>query len=128
MNCLALVLLAIMVQSEAGSEPYDGKLAVAYVAMNRVEQGMLPGEEGLRMTRLITVLQQSKQFALNPRLKISESTWLAAHSALNHTLPDPTGGADHFYARAVKPWPAWYDERYITVRIGRHDFLKLGGY
>ena len=49
-------------------------------------------------------------------------------SALNRTLPDPTEGADHFYARAVKPWPPWYDERYITVRIGRHDFLKLGGF
>ena len=108
-----------MVQSEAGSEPYDGKLAVAYVAMNRAAMSSQPLE---------TVLRQRRQFALDPRLVVSESSMLAARSALNRTLPDPTEGADHFYARAVKPWPLWYDERYITARIGRHDFLKLGGY
>ena len=119
MNCLALVLLAIMVQSEAGSEPYDGKLAVAYVAMNRAAMSSQPLE---------TVLRQRRQFMLDARLPISEASMLAARSALNRTLPDPTGGADHFYAHAVKPRPPWYDEQYMTARIGRHTFLKLGGY
>ena len=119
MNCLALVLLALMVQSEAGSEPYDGKLAVAYVAVNRAAQSGLSLE---------TVLRQPRQFKVDPRVVVSESSWLAARTALNRTLPDPTHGADHFYNSSVRPWPTWYDERYLTVRIGRHSFLKLGGF
>ena len=117
--CLALTLLAMMVQSEAPREPYDGKLAVAYVAVNRAE---ISGKD------LTTILQQPQQFALFPRVVISESSWLAARTAFTHTRPDPTQGADHFYNHLVKPWPSWYDEKYITVVIGRHTFLKLGGF
>ena len=118
-DCIALALLALMVQTEAGSEPYDGKLAAAYVAVNRAESS---GKS------LQTVLTQAKQFKINVRLTPSESSMLAARSALNHTLPDPTHGADHFYNASVTPWPAWYDERYMTIRIGHHTFLKLGGF
>ena len=119
MNCLAFVLLAMMVQSEAGSEPFDGKVAVAYVAVNRVAMSRIPIEQ---------VLRQPRQFALFPRVAIQESSWLAARIVLERLQPDPTFGADHFYNPLVKPWPEWYDERYITVRIGRHAFLNLGGF
>ena len=132
-SCLALVLLAMMVQSEAGSEPFDGKIAVAYVAVNRA--AMTVGGGGDALTKaldledaLLKVLRQPKQFALNPRVAISESSWLAARIALERLQPDPTRGADHFYNPLVHPWPEWYDERYITMRIGRHAFLKLGGF
>ena len=117
--CLALVLLAMMVQSEAGGEPIHGKLAVAYVAVNRAESSGLPLE---------TVLRQPRQFALNPRTTIDIASWIAAEAAMTHQYPDPSKGADHFYNPLVKPWPEWYDERYITVRIGRHAFLNLGGF
>ena len=118
-SCLALTLLAMMVASEAGSEPFDGKVAVAYVAVNRAHASGKPLER---------VLQQPRQFFLNPRASISESSWLAARIALERLQPDPTRGADHFYNPLVRPWPEWYDERYITVRIGRHAFLSLGGF
>ena len=118
-SCLALALLALMVQSEAGSEPFDGKLAVAYVAMNRADQS---GRD------LVSVLQEPKHFALNPRARVSEASWFAARMAFTRQQPDPTHGADHFYNPLVKPHPTWYDERYMTVRIGRHTFLKLGGF
>ena len=118
-SCLALALLALVVQSEAGFEPYDGKLAVAYVAVNRAAMSGQPLE---------TVLRQPRQFKMDARVVVSESSWLAARTALNRTLPDPTHGADHFYNPSVRPWPSWYDERYLTVRIGRHSFLKLGGF
>ena len=118
-NCLALVLLALMVQSEAAGEPFDGKLAVAYVAVNRAQMSGKPLE---------VVLRQPKQFAIFPRVDISESSWLAARMALYRQQPDPTHGADHFYNPLVLPWPKWYDERYMTTKIGRHSFLKLGGF
>ena len=119
MDCLTLALLALMVQSEAATEPYLGKVAVAYVAVNRAEQS---GKD------VLTVLQQPHQFALNPRAKITESSWLAAQTAYHHWIPDPTHGADHFYAHSVNPKPTWYDERHMTIRIGRHTFLNLGGF
>ena len=119
MNCLALVLLAMMIQTEAGSEPVQGKVAVAYVAVNRAEMSGLP---------LVSVLRQPKHFALDPRQPVAEETLAIAQAVLDHKVADPTKGADHFYARRVKPWPPWYDEAYITVRIGRHDFLRLGGF
>ena len=118
-DCLAISLLALMVQSEAATEPYEGKVAVAYVAMNRAEQS---GKD------VVIVLQQPRQFALNPRARITDSSWLAAQTAYHRWLPDPTHGADHFYNPLVKPWPEWYDERYMTVHIGHHTFLNLGGF
>ena len=121
MDCIALALLALMVQTEAGGEPFEGKLAVAYVAMNRAET--LSGSHPLQ-----TVLTRPKQFKINLRLPVSEASMLAARMALFHQQPDPTHGADHFYAHAVKPYPPWYDEKYMTARIGHHTFLKLGGF
>lgn len=118
-DCIALALLALMIQTEAGSEPYGGKLAVAYVATNRA---IMSGKS------LHAILTQPQQFKINIRVAPSEASLLAARSALDHTLPDPTHGADHFYAHGVKPWPKWYDERYMTIRIGNHSFLKLGGF
>ena len=132
MTCLALVLLALMVQSEAGSESFEGKVAVAYVAVNRAEASARAKyyvvSQVVLGDYLVEILRAPKQFALFPRVVISESSWLAARIALGRLQPDPTHGADHFYARSVKPLPAWYDERYITARIGRHDFLNLGGF
>lgn len=118
-DCIAIALLALMVQSEAGTEPYDGKLAVAYVAINRAQAS---GKD------LDEILSQPKQFALNPRLKVSEASWHAARTAYYRQQPDPSKGADHFYNPLVKPWPGWYDEKYMTTRIGHHVFLKLGGF
>lgn len=119
MDCIAIALLALMVQSEAPFEPLDGKVAVAYVAMNRAAQSGKPLQE---------ILTQPKQFKLDIRRVVSESAWLAARTAFYKLQPDPTHGADHFYGHAVLPWPPWYDESKMTVRIGRHSFLKLGGF
>ena len=119
MDCIAIALLALMVHSEAGTEPLDGKIAVAYVAVNRAT---------MSGRTLQDVLTQPRQFKINPRLRVSESSAYAARVALNRLQPDPTGGADHFYAHAVMPRPSWYDERYVTLRIGNHSFLKLGGF
>lgn len=119
MDCIAIALLALMVQSEAGTEPLDGKIAVAYVAMNRVATSG---------RTLQDVLTQPRQFKINPRATVTESSAYAARVALNRLQPDPTHGADHFYAFSKRPYPDWYDSKYITVRIGHHDFLKLGGF
>ena len=118
-ECLAITLLALMVQSEAGGESFPGKVAVAFVAMNRAEMSGQPIQD---------VLTRPKQFKINLRLPIDTDSWAAAQTAYQRRVSDPTYGADHFYAHAVKPRPEWYNEKYMTIRIGRHTFLKLGGF
>lgn len=119
LDCLALTLLAIMIQTEAGFEPFQGQVAVAYVAVNRVEQSGKP---------LLAVLRQRRHFAINPRLPITDEVWGIARAVLSKSVPDPTSGADHFLNPHVLPVPEWYDERYVTAKIGRHVFLYLGGF
>ena len=124
MTCIALALLALMVQTEAGSESYEGKVAVAYVAVNRAE---MSGRS------LQSVLTQFRQFKLDTRLAPSDETLAAARTAFYRRVPDPTHGADHFLNRSLErrftgTVPKWYNERYATVTIGVHTFLKLGGF
>lgn len=38
-----MLLLASLIQAEAGGEPYEGQLAVGAVVMNRVRSGAYPG-------------------------------------------------------------------------------------
>ena len=118
-DCLAVTLLAMMIQTEAGFESYSGQIAVAYVAINRVEQSGKP---------LLLVLRQPKHFFINPRLPITDQVWSVAHDVLDKRVPDPTSGADHFLNPRIQPVPEWYDERYVTAKIGRHEFLYLGGF
>lgn len=124
MTCIALALLALMVQTEAGAESYEGKVAVAYVAVNRAE---MSGRS------LQSVLTQFRQFKLDTRLAPSDETLAAARTAFYRRVPDPTHGADHFLNTSLErrftgTVPKWYNERYATVTIGVHTFLKLGGF
>lgn len=41
------------------------------------------------------------------------------------SLPDSTGGADHYYDWRG-PRPPWARNRYFTTRIGHHDFYRMG--
>ena len=124
MTCIALALLALMVQTEAGAESYEGKVAVAYVAINRADRA---GRS------LQSVLTQFRQCKIDTRLAPSEETLAAARAVFYRRVPDPTHGADHFLNVPLErsrtgTVPQWYDERYATVTIGVHTFLNLKGF
>ena len=89
-------LLAALIQCEAGSETYNGKLAVGAVVMNRVRSGAYPNT-------VSGVIFASGQFtpALNGKVarvytngKISDSCYDAARSAINGE--SNVGGSTHF--------------------------------
>jgi proteasome lid subunit RPN8/RPN11 len=39
-------------------------------------------------------------------------------------VPDPTGGATHYYAVSIKKPPAWAAKAKQTLKLGRHIFFK----
>lgn len=90
-----VTLLAALIQCEAGSESYEGQLAVGAVVMNRVRSGGYPGS-------LYDVIYQRGQFGPAGRGKVAQvaaagpmgSCVQAAQEALSGV--DNTGGALNF--------------------------------
>lgn len=102
-------LLGALIQCEAGNQPYEGKVAVGAVVMNRVRSGAYPDT-------IYGVISASGQFspagngALNRRLQngVSESCLQAAQEAINGY--SNVGDATHFR------------------RVGSHEGIEIGGH
>lgn len=102
-------LLGALIQCEAGNQPYEGKVAVGAVVMNRVRSGAYPDT-------IYGVISASGQFspasngALNRRLQngVSESCLQAAQEAINGY--SNVGDATHFR------------------RVGAHEGIEIGGH
>lgn len=114
---------------EARGEGVTGMQAVANVIRNRVnglkwfgstfkEVCLKPRQfsawEDLNRPKMLAVDTSDKQFAAAVDI---------ATRAVNGTLPDITGGANHYHAVGVKP--SWADTSKRTAIIGRHIFYKL---
>ena len=123
--------LAENIYFEAGHEPLDGKKAVAFVTLNRVQSGYADN--------ICDVVQQKKgqicQFSwycdttfTNKRLTIKETSLyndilqLSTNVFLNfERMDDVTNGATYYHADYVKPnWTRLQKE----TQIGRHIFYK----
>lgn len=106
-----VTLLAALIQCEAGSEPYEGKLAVGAVVVNRMRSGRYPGT-------VQGVIYQSGQFTPAASGKLaqvaasgpSSSCIQAAQEALSGV--DNTGGAKFFRRAGTRS----------GVVIGNHVF------
>lgn len=102
-------LLGALIQCEAGNQPYEGKVAVGAVVMNRVRSGAYPNT-------IYGVISASGQFspagngALTRRIQngISESCIQAAQEAINGY--SNVGDATHFR------------------RVGAHEGIEIGGH
>ena len=88
-----VTLLAALIQLEAGSECYEGKVAVGAVVMNRVRSGGYPGS-------ISGVIYQGGQFTTASSVQgviasgVSGSCMQAAQEAINGS--DNTGGCVSF--------------------------------
>ncbi len=89
-------LLAALIQCEAGNQPYEGRVAVGAVVLNRVKSGAYPNS-------IYSVIYASGQFtpALNGTVarvynsgKIADANYQAAQAAINGETT--VGGALHF--------------------------------
>lgn len=114
-----LDLLARLVRAEAESEPYQGKVAVACVVLNRVSTPSFPQS-------IKEVIYQKGQFQPVQNGEINqpadEDSIKAVHESLNEKR---TAAADslYFYNPATAA-SRWLDTRATTLVIGHHVFKK----
>ena len=125
-----LVLLAQCVYGEAEGEGMPGKLAVAHVVMNRLDDPRWPdtGHE--------VILQKWQFSAFNPgspRLKAMQApkgaAWddsfeAAVAVAYGFNL-DFTGGANHYCTRSVVSRTSWARGREPSAEIEGHVFFNI---
>ncbi len=113
-----LNLLAHVVHGEARGEPYKGKVAVAAVVLNRVDNASFPNA-------LSGVVYQPRAFSIvddgQINLTPDSESIRAAKDALNGY--DPTSGC-LFYYNPAKTTSKWMLSKPIYLRIGTHVFCK----
>jgi N-acetylmuramoyl-L-alanine amidase len=114
----SVYLLAQVIEGEAADEPYEGKVAVGAVIVNRTESDDFPNT-------IPGVVYETYAFesVSNGQYKrpLSEESLQAAVAALDGQ--DPTGDCLYFWnpATATSPW-VW--SRPIVTQIGRHVFAR----
>ena len=118
--------LTLLVAVEAEGESQLGKLAVAWVAVNRSRLLKQP------LTEILFDPEEFTGFWVTRKVdkRVFRSAYAAASAAYFETVPDPTKGATHYLNVALTKkqlgkLPSWYNPKYITVVIGNHTFLKL---
>ena len=131
-----IVLYAATVLLEAEAEPFEGKLAVAWVIRNRMDarrQGVhdviLARDQFSCWREDYAPMRRARLVGIHP--PAWHDCWRAASGAFFGDLDDPTDGAQHYLnptlTRQIRPThdlPAWYDERRVVARIGGHEFLR----
>lgn len=109
-------LLARVIEGEAADEPFDGKVAVGAVILNRTQSASFP-------RTLSGVIYQPNAFECvsNGHINrpVSKESLRAAQLAM--TGWDPTGGALFFW-NPYKRVSAWIWSRPVVTQIGRHVF------
>lgn len=110
-------LLARLIRAEAEAEPYEGKVAVAAVMLNRVRDSRFPNTlEGVVFeTDAFESVSNGRIYETPP----TDEDYRAARDAVNGW--DPTYGCVFFWnpATATSPW-VW--SRPIVSQIGSHVF------
>jgi N-acetylmuramoyl-L-alanine amidase len=129
-----LVLLGMCVWGEARGEGKDGKAGVAWVVKNRTEH---PRWWGTTMKEVILKPYQFSSFLprdpncfklLTPLKYDSNEVWDECYrtgcEVMAGTIPDPTGGADHYFDMSILP-PKWATEGKKTLDLGRLHFYRI---
>jgi N-acetylmuramoyl-L-alanine amidase len=130
------LVLAITLWGEARGEGIEGKIAVAFVILNRSIDKRWPdtiqevciqpkqfsawNDNDLNFPELIRKSKQGKFYDRDPVWK--ECLW-TSHGVLSTWVRDLTHGANHYCVTRLNP--SWADESKITVVIGNHKFFRL---
>jgi len=112
-------LMARLVRAEAESEPYAGKVAVAYVILNRVDSSSFPNT-------VHDVIYQSGQFSPVSNGEINKSADSESLRAVREAVnADRSKGAGSlFFYNPKTATSRWLDSRPTTMIIGNHTFKK----
>jgi spore germination cell wall hydrolase CwlJ-like protein len=115
--------LARAIYFEARGEPIAGQIAVAQVVMNRLRNPAYP-------KTICAVIVDAGQFpwvadelAIRNARQFAVARAIALH-VMAGVVPDPTGGATHFFAPALIPSPAWARPAAWQATIGGHMFFR----
>ena len=124
--------LARNIYFESAAESRDGKIAVALVTLNRVNDGRWPttvcgvvNDRNKHVCQFSWVCQRGDKAPV-PRTAPSflESEEVAELVLRNYArLKDITLGATHYHANYVRP--SWAKKQYHTITIGNHVFYRL---
>ncbi|MBZ0258843.1 cell wall hydrolase, partial [bacterium] len=123
-----MTLLTMCVYGEARGEPFEGKLAIAKVIMNRVAQG---GWYGRSIKDVVFKPYQFSCFntwdpnfskLFKPKKNVWKQCFKAAWNAYSELMDDPTEGATHYCVTRINP--PWVRAMEETSRIGNHKFFR----
>lgn len=124
-------VLARTIFGESRGQPFAGQCAVGHVILNRTKR---PARFGKTVAAVCIKPLQFSCWNRNdpnfPKLMQAEITdpdyakaFAAAALVLSGERPDPTGGADHYFADYIAK-PDWAEAMLETVKIGAHRFFK----
>jgi spore germination cell wall hydrolase CwlJ-like protein len=121
----SLVCLANNIYYEAASEPYEGKVAVAQVTINRTHDIDRP-------KTICGVVYEPSQFTWTRHQlkKVNEKLYIEAVNIARRVLTKKERsaiiGKDVTYYHRVDVHPDWADEHEQVAQIGLHVFYKRG--
>jgi len=128
-----LLLMTACIFGEARGEPYDAKVAVAWVIKNRLKKD---GWFGKNLKEVILKPYQfscfnendpNKEKMKNPLEYEPFSVWVECYKVAKEVeaekIPDPTDGATHYFDESLaKNPPAWAKKLQFKKKIGRFYF------
>lgn len=131
-----LQCLALNIYHEARNEDQVGRLAVAFVTLNRVKSVLYPDticdvvwQKNINRKNGRWVAQFSWTLDGKPDRPYNIEKWLEAVVEAGivyrgyNSLPDPTKGSTHYHADYVNPY--WSSHLKEIIQIGSHIFYKL---
>lgn len=129
-------ILARTLWGEARGESLAGQIAVAWAIRNRVNDGKAKSWWG---EGYAGVCQKPYQFSCwnksdpnfaylsgakpIPFRDLAQAR-IAAEQVIDGRVPDPTGGATHYYATSMPRAPTWTVGAKLTLTLGQHVFFK----
>jgi len=133
-------ILARTLYGEARGEGVAGLIAVAWSIRNRVEMDLhndgKPDWWGEGYSGVCQKLYQFSCWNKNdpnfaylsgakpiPFRELAQAR-IVADQVIDGKVPDPTGGATHYYATTMLKAPTWVKGATLTLRLGHHVFFK----
>lgn len=111
-------LLARLVHAEAKGEPYEGKVAVAHVVLNRVDDERFPDT-------IKSVIFEKRQFQPVDNGSINEPADKEAERAVDEALAlEDESGESVFFFNPDLTNSTWLRGKTVTEEIGNHRFAK----
>ena len=129
-------ILARTLWGEARREGLVGQIAVAWTIRNRVNDGKPTSWWG---EGYAGVCQKPYQFSCRNKndpnfaylsdakpiaFREFAQAQIAADQVISGKVPDPTGGATHYYATTMPKPPVWVKGAKQALMLGRHFFFR----